>query len=221
MAKDMKLSGYHGIGSHANPEKGALWAHQGDDDLPDPTEVKRTTRGASAHRRRTIQVHARINPTERKRLDRLQRRHQLSFNEWLRYAIALDESIRPSEARDYVRRIIPETVVVIAERELATAAESLMAVAARQTDRIARRNLRQDAGLIMDAVAWFTEIRHEYERMTTLPEPPRLSGPATTRKTAGHTTPRSKSIPLPPPTRDSAESTESPIPHQSDPPAPP
>ena len=163
MAKIEEKKGYLEEGT-LEKEKTALWAHQGDDDLPNPRAVKLNRRKRCSPVR-FMQVKAKITPAERKRLERLQRRHQLSFVGWLRYAMSLDESIRPREAHDYIRRIIPEAVAVIAERELTVAAEGLMAVASRQNDRIARRNLNQDAGLILDAAAWFTEIRHDYERM--------------------------------------------------------
>ena len=147
-------------------EEGALWLHQGDDDLPEPSMLKRGTRawrGVEYHAGK--QVHAWLAAGDLRRLRRLQKRHQMSFAAWLRYAIALDEEQRPSEAGEYVRQIIPEQVAIVGERELTVAAEGLMAIAERQSDWEARKNLRADAGVIMDVAAYFTRVRQLYEHL--------------------------------------------------------
>ncbi len=148
-------------------DSGTLWAHQGDDDLPDPIDLKRKlTEGRPRHEyHRGIHLQLWMSPAEVKRLKRLQMRHGLSFAGWVRRALDLDEKERPSEAKDYVRKIIPEQVAIIAERELVQSAETLAAVANRQADWQAKKNLRADAGVIMDVAAYFTEIRKEYERL--------------------------------------------------------
>lgn len=147
-------------------EDGALWTHQGDDDLPEPSMLKRGSRAwrvVEYHEGK--QVHAWLNTGDLRRLRRLQKRHQMSFAAWLRYAIALDEEQRPSEAGEYVRQIIPEQVAIVGERELTVAAEGLMAIAERQSDWQAKKNLRADAGIVMDVAAYFTRVRQLYERL--------------------------------------------------------
>ena len=148
-------------------DSGTLWAHQGDDDLPDPIGLKRDMAEGRPRKEyhRGILKQVWLSPAEAKRLRRLQMRHGLSFAAWVRRALDLDEKERPSEAKDYVRKIIPEQVAVVAERELITVAETLSAIANRQTDWQAKKNLRGDAGVIMDVAAYFTEIRKEYERL--------------------------------------------------------
>ena len=158
---------------HIPPEeKAALWAHQGDDDLPDPSVLKRTMnqgrRRKNYHRGHLLQVWA--TPDEMRRVRRIQRQGHMTFAEWFRHALTTLEAIRPSEAKDYVRKIIPEAVAVVAERELIQAGETLMAVADRQGDWQTKKNLRGDAGVIMDAAAWFTDVRREYERLATQPD---------------------------------------------------
>lgn len=169
MADNIDDAGMKKLVLHIPPdEKVALWAHQGDDDLPDATALKRDMAQGrprkNYHRGHLLQVWA--TGDEMRRLRRIQKNAQMSFAEWFRHALAMSESIRPSEAKDYVRKIIPEAVAVIAERELAQAGETLMAVANRQADWEAKRNLRADAGVIMDAAAWFTDVRKEYERLS-------------------------------------------------------
>lgn len=154
------------IQASAKTDEGALWTHQGDDDLPDPQVLKQGTyawRHKDYHQGK--QVTAWLAAGDLRRLRRLQKKQQLSFAAWLRHVIALDEAQRPSEAGEYVRQIIPEQVAVLAERELTLSAETLMAVADRQEDWQAKRQLRAEAGTIMDAAAYFTRIRQLYERL--------------------------------------------------------
>ena len=167
MAAKVESGGYQKVGTHQKEDAVTLWAHQGDDDLPDPIDLKRNLeQGRSRHGyHRGRQLKVWISPIDRRRIERLQRRYQLSLSEWVRRAIDLDEAVRPSEAKDYVRKIIPEQVAIIAERELVQAAEALAAIANRQADWQAKKNLRADAGVIMDVAAYFTEIRKEYERL--------------------------------------------------------
>ena len=167
MAQQSIDGGYQMAASHTTDETANLWPHLGDDDLPDALDLKR---GMAQGRRRGdrhrgSQVNVRLGTADHRRLIRLVKKRGLGLSEWLRRAIDLDEAIRPSEAKDYVRKIIPEQVAIIAERELVQAAETLTAVANRQSDWEARKNLRADAGLIMDAAAWFTDVRKEYERL--------------------------------------------------------
>lgn len=164
------ISGYQKLDiqhEDTTSDASALWAHQGDDDLPDPLELKRNLRQGRIRKdyHRDKQLIVRLSSGDLRRLRRLQRRNQLSFQAWVMRMIALDEQIRPSEAKDYVRKIIPEAVAVVAERELIQAGETLMAVADRQGDWQTKKNLRGDAGVIMDAAAWFTDVRREYERL--------------------------------------------------------
>lgn len=150
-------------------DSGVLWAHQGDDDLPDPIELKRNMAEGRPRNEYHRGVHKQLwlSPDEAKRLRRMQMRHGLSFAGWVRRALDLDEKERPSEAKDYVRKIIPEQVAVVAERELVQASETLMAIAGRQSDWQAKRNLRADAGVVADVAAYFSEIRKEYERLSS------------------------------------------------------
>ncbi len=167
MADQVIGSGYQKLGTHTKDDEGTLWPHEGDDDLPSPLDLKRSMEQGRTRKdyHRHIQIKARLAPADLRRLRRLQTSRGLSFQSWLLRAMALDESIRRSEAKDYVRKIIPEQVAIIAERELVQAAETLTAVANRQSDWEARKNLRADAGVIMDAAAWFTDVRKEYERL--------------------------------------------------------
>lgn len=164
----MDESGMKKLVLHKAPDDGApLWAHQGDDDLPDPIDLKRNLAEGRPRKEyhRGVLKQVWLSPVEVKRLERFQRRYGLSFAGWVRRALDLDEKERPSEAKDYVRRIIPEQVAIVAERELIQAAETLMAIAGRQSDWQAKRNLRADAGVIADVAAYFTEIRKDYERL--------------------------------------------------------
>lgn len=168
MATEWVDGGYQKVGTHTKEDLATLWPHQGDDDLPDPLDLKRRMEQGRRRqdRHRNIQVKVRLSVADRRRLMRLQKRQQLTLTDWVRRAIDLDEAIRPSEAKEYVRKIVPEQVAIIAERELTQAAETLTAVANRQSDWEMRKNLRADAGAIMDAAAWFTEVRKEYERLS-------------------------------------------------------
>lgn len=174
MAKSLDDGGYQMVGTHQKEDSGTLWPHQGDDDLPDPIELKRhMTQGRSRHGVHDgTQMKVWLSVADRRRISRLQMRYQLSLTDWVRRAIDLDEAIRPSEAKDYVRKIIPEQVAIVAERELVQAAETLKAVANRQSDWEAKRNLRADAGVIMDVAAYFTDVRKEYERLARTSDAP-------------------------------------------------
>lgn len=174
MADKIDGGGYKMVASHVGDESTNLWPHTGDDDLPDATTLKRNLEEGRSRRGRHLgrQLNVRLAAADYRRLERLLKRRNLGTTDWIRRCIDLDEQIRPSEAKDYVRKIVPESVAVIAERELVQQAETLMAIAARQSDWEAKRNLRSDAGVVMDAAAYFTDIRKEYERLAKQPSPP-------------------------------------------------
>lgn len=152
---------------HSDDDMGTLWAHQGDDDLPDPLTLKRGATPAPPRKDKHRGVHLNLWLTlsEIKRLRRLQKRGQFSFAAWVRHAMALDEQQRASDATGYIKRIVPEQVAIVAEQELIPVAEGRMALAERQTDWEAKRNLRNSAGIVMDTAAYFTSVRRDYERL--------------------------------------------------------
>lgn len=191
MAKKSHLGekGNQNVDIHNTDEVGNLWLHHEDEELPSADDLRRGEATALGRQRKDrhpgIPLFARLSTADVKRLRRLQRRGQMSFVDWVRHAIALDEQERPSEAQHYPRRIVPEQVAVIAERELIIAANNLMAVAERQTDWEARKNLRADAGVIMEVAAWHSESCRQWEdiRRREKSESPT----ATTRGNADHT----------------------------------
>lgn len=148
-------------------ETGTIWAHQGDDDQPEVQTLKTQTtrRHLKPYYRRHKRLHVMLSPADMQRVERLQRRRGWTKVEWVRHCISLDESQRPREAGQYIRSIVPEQICVVAERELTQNAESLMAVADRQSDWTVRQQLHKDAGILMDVAGWFTEKRREYDRI--------------------------------------------------------
>lgn len=166
--------------------RGTIWAHQGDDDQPDPAVV----RGQTPHRRlkpyyaRHKRLHVMLSPDDMARLRRLAAGRQWSLTEWVRHAITLDESQRPTEAGQYRRKIVPEVVAIIGERLAMREYHNLMAEAEGQSDWQVKKALHDEAGLIADAAGWFTETRREIDRI-------RSRGEATpTGSTTGGSGPR-------------------------------
>ena len=173
MADQMTESVYKTVCTHETDEDYNLWQHQGDDDLPDPLALKRNLAEVPdrTDRHKGVQIHAFISKHDRGRIKRLQMRYGLNLSEWIRRAIDIDENIRPPEAKDYIRQIIPEAVATLAERALVEKAETISAIAGRQSDWQARRALNGDSGEYMDAAAYFTDVRKKYERLAQQAHP--------------------------------------------------
>lgn len=136
-------------------------------------------RPVSAYHRSHTMFRVWLTADEARRVTRLQKRHQLTRVDWVRQAIARDEAARPSEAGDYVRKIVPEELAVLMEEVCTRQGEALMAMADRPLlDWAARKQYRRDAGAYLDAAAWFTEIRQHYQRLRATPggSPPPTTG---------------------------------------------
>ena len=171
MAQSDTHDGRQKLGVHIDDEPANLWPHLNDDDLPDPIALKRSvvaTRRKDYHR--GIRLTLRLNPLEYKRLQRLQRRRGLTVMDWFRRALELDEKERPSEAGQYVRRIVPEQVAIESERWMSIIGQILFAAADQQTDWEAKKAMRAQAGVVMDTAAYHTDVRRDWERLI---EPPK------------------------------------------------
>lgn len=158
------------LGVHIDDERYNLWPHQGDDDLPDPLLLKRGAPVVRKDYHRGIRMSVWLTPNERTRIARLQKRRQLTFQDWVRRAIDLDEKARPSEAGQYMRRIVPEQVAILGERACSLLGDIKFADANRQTDWETRKALRAEAGAWWNAAAWFSDVRKDYERLDRSPE---------------------------------------------------
>lgn len=183
---------YQKVGTNVS-EEGNLWAHQGDDDQPSPDRLKKhpSYQVSKPYYTRHRQFHVHLSAGDMERLERLQKHRGLSKAEWLRHAIAMDEAQRPSEAGQYVRRIIPEQVAIVAEQILNQWGEVVDHQAERYSDWQVRRAHRQDAGQVWDAASWFGEVRREYERLhaqDAAQSPAATTAGIVRRKTARHTT---------------------------------
>lgn len=98
----------------------------------------------------------------------LQRRYGgVGWTELFRLGMQALERQRPSEAMDKVRVVVPDWVARYSERALVTMADSLMALAKRQSqtpDGQARAlEYRREAGGYYDAAAWQSEVVRQYD----------------------------------------------------------
>lgn len=152
-------------------ERYNLWPHEGDDDLPNATDIKRGKRTVRRDYHRGIRLNVWLTANERKRIERLQKRYQLTFQDWVRRAIDLDEKERPSEATQYVRQIVPEPIAVLGERACILMGEIKMAEAERHDDWETRKALRQEASDWQNGAAWFTDVRKAWERLANRENP--------------------------------------------------
>lgn len=139
--------------------------------VPAASRPRSPRRTVSAYHRSHTMFRVWLTADEARRVLRLQKRHQLSRVDWVRQAIARDEATRPSEAGDYVRKIVPEALATLMEEVCTRQGEALMAMADRpQLDWAARKQYRQDAGAYLDAASWFTEVRQQYQRFRATPD---------------------------------------------------
>lgn len=109
------------------------------------------------------EVRTRLAVRDVHRLEALLRERGVTLAEWLRDAIARDESDRPSEAEQKVRMVVPEWVARVGEQAMATQAEILLRLAEQH-----RRDLplahayRQAAKPWLDAEGFFHEVLRRY-----------------------------------------------------------
>lgn len=137
-----------------------------------------------------------LSEEESQRLERLERRLGVGFSGFVRLAIQTLERERTPEATDKVRLVIPDPFARAAQRATTDHAETLMALARRQSrtpDGTARAmGMRQEAGGYYDAAAWFDGVVKRYDLIAQASSP----GPAspTTRESADRTAPRPTSV---------------------------
>lgn len=166
MAHKIEDAGSKKLGVHIEDEPYNVWTREQDEELPDPASLKRGPRVVRRDYHRGVRLNVWISPAEKKRVERLRMKRGLSFQEWFRRCIDLDEKERPSEASQYVRRIVPEQFAILAERALCLMGEVKFADAIRQTDWEVKKALKEEAGFYMDAAAWATDVRKEWELLT-------------------------------------------------------
>ena len=163
MADQMTDAGSKKLGAHIDDEPFNIWTREQDEELPDPAELRRGPEVVRKDYHRGTRMSVWISPAEKKRIDRLRMRRGLTFQDWFRRAIDLDEKERPSEAAQYVRRIVPEQLAILAERACSLLGDIKFADAARQSDWEARKALKEEAGAYYNAAAWCTDVRREWE----------------------------------------------------------
>lgn len=121
---------------------------------------------ADSHRR-FVSRYMWLEPEVDATLRRLAQEDGISCTDWVRRAIALRASRRASEAKDYVRRVVPEAVARAAERELTDKAEFLLTLARRHAhqDPSYAHRLRQEGDVLLQRAGWFAEVVSDYEKL--------------------------------------------------------
>jgi len=111
--------------------------------------------------------------TDWERLERRCREHGLSLADWLRDALARDEGLRPPEAEQKVRMVIPEWLAQIAEQVMAERGQDLLRLAAQHRhDPLLAHHYRRAARPYLDAEGWFHEVLRRYQLTRAAAPPP-------------------------------------------------
>lgn len=184
----------------------------------DPARPKRRQKPYFS-RHRSVRVW--LSHGEYARLAKILKRSGRTQAEWMRDAIARDEAQRPSEAGQYVRKIVPEYEAQAAAFSLQLLGEVFLGVANAQapTDWDYRRRLRETGGHFLDAAAWFQQVIADYARIHRAQETA-PHDPSTTAETAGRTVAPSATGPRPARPPGVSAPTSPPTPHSDPPPGP-